>query len=136
MDILVYSGDDDVVCATIGSQEWIYDLGFDTEHLHAWRAWKYDDDKYGDVIPLDHNCNGGFVVHVYASNLCRPLPTAQPGTQTGGFTANFNARQMSGNFAFTTAHGCGHEVPTYKPQLALEIFKNYLSGDVFKTNPV
>ena len=30
LDILMYSGDDDDVCATEGSQQWIYDLGFDT----------------------------------------------------------------------------------------------------------
>lgn len=99
LQILVYSGDDDVVCATEGSQEWIYDLGFDVVPQRAWRSWKYDDDTYG--------------------------------RQTGGYTANFETDGMSGRFAFTTAHGCGHEVPTYKPQLALQVFKDYLSGEVF-----
>lgn len=105
LKLLVFSGDDDDVCATEGSQEWIYDLGFDTAqdvdgiYDLSWHAWHYDDDTFG--------------------------------RQTGGFTVNFNQSQMSGMFAFTTAHGCGHEVPTYKPQLALEIFRSYLSGDVF-----
>ena len=27
--ILVYSGDDDGVCGTVGTQEWIWDLGFE-----------------------------------------------------------------------------------------------------------
>ena len=53
------------------------------------------------------------------------------GRQAGGVVVNYNETQMSGAFAFVTAHGCGHEVPTYKPQLALELFKNYLSRDVF-----
>ena len=105
LKILVYSGDDDDVCATEGSQEWIYSLGFDTAtdvdgvYDLAWHAWHYDDDTFG--------------------------------RQTGGFVVNYDQSQMSGDFAFITAHGCGHEVPTYKPQLALEIFRNYLSGEVF-----
>ena len=28
LTILVYSGDDDTVCATLGTQEWIWDLGY------------------------------------------------------------------------------------------------------------
>jgi len=33
LNILVYSGDNDAVCATIGTQNWIYDLGFLNCHL-------------------------------------------------------------------------------------------------------
>jgi carboxypeptidase C (cathepsin A) len=99
LKILVYSGDDDMVCATEGSQEWIYALGFETDPNRAWHAWHYDDDAFG--------------------------------RQVGGFVANFQEDHMSGHFAFVTAHGCGHEVPTYKPQLALELFKNYLAGRVY-----
>ena len=29
LDILVYSGDDDDVCATIGTQSWIWNLGYE-----------------------------------------------------------------------------------------------------------
>jgi carboxypeptidase C (cathepsin A) len=35
--VLVYSGDDDSVCGTIGTQRWIYDLGFPTTTL--WDTW-------------------------------------------------------------------------------------------------
>mgnify|MGYP002634916433 CR=1 FL=1 len=100
LKILVYSGDDDMVCATEGSQEWIYTLGFDADTYRGWHAWRYLDDTFGH--------------------------------QTAGYVANFNKTQMSGDFAFATAHGCGHEVPTYKPQLALELFRNYLTGRVFE----
>jgi hypothetical protein len=99
LKVLVYSGDDDMVCATSGSQEWIYDLGFATQPNRSWHAWHYEDEKYGE--------------------------------QAAGFVVNFEETDMSGHFAFITAHGAGHEVPTYKPQLALELFRNYLSGDVY-----
>jgi hypothetical protein len=35
--VLVYSGDDDSVCGTIGTQRWIYNLGFPTDSL--WDTW-------------------------------------------------------------------------------------------------
>jgi carboxypeptidase C (cathepsin A) len=99
LKILVYSGDDDMVCATEGSQEWIYDLGYDVLPARAWLPWFYNDDKYG--------------------------------RQVGGYKVNYDQTGMSGDFAFITAHGCGHEVPTYKPQLALEIFSRYINGSVY-----
>ena len=30
--------------------------------------------------------------------------------------------------AFLTVHGAGHEVPTYKPAVALDLFSKYLNG--------
>lgn len=90
LDILVYSGDDDSVCATVGTQDWIYDLGYERAKGKEWRPWK---DEEG---------------------------------QLGGFLTKFkNAR-----LAFATVHGAGHEVPTYKPKAALQMFTNYLSGDL------
>lgn len=34
--ILVYSGDDDAICATAGAQLWVWDMGEPTE---AWKPW-------------------------------------------------------------------------------------------------
>ena len=34
------------------------------------------------------------------------------GRQAGGYMVNFQEQQMSGHFAFVTAHACGHEVGT------------------------
>jgi len=88
LNILVYSGDDDTVCATSGSQSWIYDLGYAI--TNSWTSWSYNDDTFGNQV-------AGYIV------------------------------QFKG-FNFATVHGAGHEVPTYKPQIALELFKKYLSG--------
>ena len=38
--ILVFSGDDDSVCGTIGTQSWIYDLGYDI--TERWTSWLYE----------------------------------------------------------------------------------------------
>jgi len=84
LHILVYSGDDDSVCATEGSQEWIYDLGFPVDQ--EWKAWTDSDG------------------------------------QVGGYLVVFEG------FKFATVHGAGHEVPTYMPARALQLFQNYLNG--------
>jgi len=84
LHILVYSGDDDSVCATSGSQAWIYDLGYPV--TKPWISWT--------------DGNG----------------------QVGGYIIEFKG------FNFVTVHTAGHEVPTYEPMRALEVFTNYIQG--------
>ena len=90
--ILVYSGDDDSVCGTVGTQRWIYDLGFPVDSL--WSTWSVDG-------------------------------------QTAGYITTFNTPfSKESRFAFMTVHGAGHEVPTYKPKEALDLFQRYLENNI------
>jgi carboxypeptidase C (cathepsin A) len=90
--VLVYSGDDDSVCGTIGTQRWIYDLGFPVDSL--WSTWVVDG-------------------------------------QTAGYITTFKTQfSKESRFAFMTVHGAGHEVPTYKPKEALDLFRKYLQNDI------
>ena len=90
--VLVYSGDDDSVCGTIGTQKWIYDLGFPVDNL--WTTWVVDG-------------------------------------QTAGYSTTFKTPfGKESRFAFMTVHGAGHEVPTYKPKEALDLFQRYLQNDI------
>jgi carboxypeptidase C (cathepsin A) len=91
--VLVYSGDDDSVCGTIGTQRWIYDLGFPTESL--WDTW--------------FNQEG----------------------QTAGFITKFKTPfGKESRFSFITVHDAGHEVPTYRPKDALELFSMYINNKI------
>ena len=90
--ILVYSGDDDGVCGTVGTQRWIYDLGFPADSL--WKTWYVDG-------------------------------------QTAGYITKFKTdRDAASRLAFMTVHGAGHEVPTYKPKEALELFQMYITNTI------
>jgi carboxypeptidase C (cathepsin A) len=90
--VLVYSGDDDGVCGTIGTQRWIYDLGFTVNSL--WKTWYVDG-------------------------------------QTAGYITKFNTPySRDSRFYFMTVHFAGHEVPTYKPKEALELFEMYLNNKI------
>jgi carboxypeptidase C (cathepsin A) len=91
--VLVYSGDDDSVCGTIGTQRWIYNLGFPTTSL--WDTW--------------YNTDG----------------------QTAGFITKFKTPfSKDSRFSFITVHDAGHEVPTYKPKDALELFEMYINNKI------
>jgi carboxypeptidase C (cathepsin A) len=49
--VLVYSGDDDGVCGTIGTQRWIYNLGFDVDTL--WKTWYVDGQTSGYITTFN-----------------------------------------------------------------------------------
>jgi len=90
LNILVYSGDDDSVCSTEGTQSWIWDLGYNP--VSRGNTW--------DTYVVDG--------------------------QLGGYYTLFE-----GNLGFLTVHKAGHEVPTYQPKVALDLFTKYLSGEWF-----
>jgi len=48
LSILVYSGDDDSVCATLGSQQWIWNLGFNV--TKEWAQWTMDGQVAGFLV--------------------------------------------------------------------------------------
>lgn len=87
LNILVYSGDDDSVCATIGTQAWIWDMGY-TVMGKAWQVYTVAE-------------------------------------QTAGYLTKWKDTKL----AFLTIHGAGHEVPTYKPQVAIDMWARYLKGE-------
>eukprot|EP00602_Paraphysomonas_sp_CaronLab_P007685 CAMPEP_0185024122 /NCGR_PEP_ID=MMETSP1103-20130426/7050_1 /TAXON_ID=36769 /ORGANISM="Paraphysomonas bandaiensis, Strain Caron Lab Isolate" /LENGTH=497 /DNA_ID=CAMNT_0027556995 /DNA_START=34 /DNA_END=1527 /DNA_ORIENTATION=+ len=88
LNILVFSGDDDDVCATIGTQDWIWDLGYKVAG-REWESYTVDE-------------------------------------QVGGYLTKW----QNTKFAFATVHGAGHEVPTYKPNVAFWLWDNYLKGEL------
>jgi carboxypeptidase C (cathepsin A) len=88
LNILVFSGDNDDVCATIGTQDWIWGLGYSVSG-HPWEAYDVDG-------------------------------------QVGGYLTKWSDTKL----AFATVHGAGHEVPTYKPNVAYWLWENYLKGQL------
>ena len=45
-------------------------------------------------------------------------------------TAGYITKWAGTKLAFATVHGAGHEVPTYKPDIALSLWKSYLAGEL------
>ena len=46
-----------------------------------------------------------------------------------GQTAGFLTKWKNTKMAFLTVHGAGHEVPTYKPEVALDLYVKFLAGE-------
>jgi len=51
--ILVYSGDDDSVCGTIGTQKWLWSLGYPVKAEEYWKVWKIDGQTAGYISQFD-----------------------------------------------------------------------------------
>lgn len=90
IQILVYSGDDDSICGTVGTQEWIWDLGFDLSSDSVWQPY------YVDSI------------------------------HSGYYTKWENVKLV-----FVTVRDAGHEVPRYKPVVALDMWHKFLDSSWF-----
>lgn len=88
LKILIYSGDDDSVCSTLGTQSWIWDLGY-TAIRPTWQTYYF---------------NG----------------------QPSGSITNWKNTKL----VFMTVHGAGHEVPLFKPDVALQMITDFLSGQL------
>lgn len=84
--ILVYSGNDDAVCSTLGSQKWIFNLNLHYTTSSYWKIYHYD-------------------------------------SQIAGYLTQFN----DDRFKFLVIRGAGHEVPTYKPAVSLDMIQRFLS---------
>ena len=65
------SGDDDAVCATSGTQWWIYSLGYETCAL--WNTWKVDEQTAGFFTTFDNN-----LAFVTVHSAGHEVPTYQP----------------------------------------------------------
>lgn len=60
LNIMIYSGDDDSVCATLGSQQFVWDLGYGAKPGKAWQAWKVSDQVAGFVTDFAVPSLGAF----------------------------------------------------------------------------
>jgi carboxypeptidase C (cathepsin A) len=60
LNIMIYSGDDDSVCATLGSQQFVWDLGYGAKPGKAWKAWKVSDQVAGFVTDFAVPGEGAF----------------------------------------------------------------------------
>jgi len=61
LNILVYSGDDDSVCATIGTQDWIWDLGYKVSS--SWQSYVVDEQVAGYLTKWSDTKLGFLTVH-------------------------------------------------------------------------
>lgn len=123
--MLVFSGDSDGVCATVGTQHWIYSV---TQPITSPSPRTSLPLNYTEVSAL--TAGTSFTSIAAASSLWQPWfvnsSNADSAHKLGGFLTTFE-----GGFSFATVHTAGHEVPSYQPAAALVLFARYLDGSFF-----
>lgn len=78
LNILVYSGDDDDVCATIGTQSWIWDLGYHVSG-RRWQEWLTADGQTAGYLTKFRNTKLAFAtVHGAGTSPSRCSPPSPP----------------------------------------------------------
>jgi hypothetical protein len=92
LNILVYSGDDDSVCATVGTQDWIWDMGYNVYNHIFILLYLYISDSVN--YPLYFKVSG------------RAWQTYTVAGQTAGYSTKWENTKLG----FVTVHGAGHEV--------------------------
>ena len=53
IEVFIFSGDDDSVCSTAGTQWWIWDLGVAPMADKLWKRWKVEDQTVGFVTKFE-----------------------------------------------------------------------------------
>merc|ERR1712046_62368 len=80
LNIMILSGDDDTICATLGSQQFVWSLGYDAKAGKSWAAWKLDGQVAGfqtDFAVPSINGRGAFsFVTVHSAGPM--VPATQP----------------------------------------------------------
>ena len=99
LNILVYSGDDDSVCSTPGTQEWLWGPTLALNVTQEWAPWTMS------TFP-------GL-----------PAQTCGYHVLFDGDAAGANGLH------FATVHGAGHMVPATRPSQALELFRKFLASE-------
>ena len=126
--VLVYSGDDDSVCGTIGTQKWIWDLGYPVKSM--WKVWTESFTSVTDSKSATFDSRRQLYPTKLGTDHVRGLRLPSIDEQVAGYITKFNTDAKSSRLTFATVHFAGHEVPTYKPKEAFELFKAYLNDEL------
>ena len=80
--VFVFSGDDDSVCSTVGTQTWIYDLGFAPQAAHLWQPWKVNREvagyKTNFELGADARANGAEFIFATVHGAGHEVPAYRP----------------------------------------------------------
>ena len=119
--MLIFSGDTDGVCSTVGTQHWIYSVTAAQPNNASTSLPKH-------FTPLTSRiAMDSYLTLSSSDSLWKPwsVKGGREGQQ-GGFLTTFE-----NSFSFATVHSAGHEVPAYQPVAALSLFSGFLDGSMF-----
>jgi hypothetical protein len=126
--MLVYSGDADGVCATMGTEHWI----FNVTKKSIWK--EFNGTVYaGFADPAQSpDSQSAWYCNLFPGKCSPKAPFTRywEPWHSYGRTAGY-LTTLSPVFAFATVIDAGHEVPAYQPAAGLVLLKNFLGGNFF-----
>lgn len=80
LNIMIYSGDDDSICATLGTQQFVWDLGYKPKEESNWLPWKVDGQVAGFRTKFDVPSKRGRGAFTFATvhGAGHMVPATQP----------------------------------------------------------
>lgn len=76
--VFIFSGDDDSVCSTAGTQYWIYDLGFAPKADNLWKSWKVEHEVAGYVTKFELGDTDGQFTFATVHGAGHEVPAYRP----------------------------------------------------------
>ena len=131
--MLVFSGDADGICATVGTQHWIYSVTASKDSSPATSSSSFSSSSSSSLSATTLSLESvpslwqpWVIVTDDTDTDINSLAGTVKKRQQGGFLTKFD-----GSFSFATVHNAGHEVPAFQPVAALSIFSGFLDGSIF-----
>jgi carboxypeptidase C (cathepsin A) len=122
-DVLSYSSSD-YRTNVIDLYQELIDMGKAGKHNLSMLVYSGDDDSVCPT-PQTQSWISGLGISGKSSQTWVPWVVNQ---QTAGYVTVFDlGAGAHAKFSFVTVHGAGHEVPSFRPNEALVMFKNYLN---------
>jgi len=78
LKMLVFSGDDDSICATAGTQEWIYDIGVEVNDDYYWSIWHVNGQTAGYVTEFELDEESGTFYFATVHGAGHEVPAYKP----------------------------------------------------------
>ena len=101
--VLLYSGEDDTVCSSKGTEMWLETLGWAT--VKEWAPWSV----------REGGTEGGKKGKGKVGKAAVPVVAGMK-------------KKYENGVVFATVNGAGHAVPSFKPREALQLFMDFLEG--------
>lgn len=86
----VVSGDDDSVCGSIGTQSWIWNIGYSANSNNNWKAWEFNSQVAGYYTAFNTGTKASFCFATVHS-AGHMIPQTQPQRSLASFTNFLNS---------------------------------------------
>jgi hypothetical protein len=124
--MLIFSGDSDSVCGTVGTQHWVYNIT-DTFVNTLWQKWSVRGQTAGYVTVFER-------IEKAKTRTKKEIKKEIRGRGEKGIGSDLPTDRPTTHLAFATVHNSGHEAPRYQPVNTFGMYSSFLNGRLVSKN--